>query len=77
MGRKHCGKGRKCWLPAFSPYAIFSKVFYLSVDKDKDCLINGQGNHQPLPTTFCFSQIIPLLKTLRYFTKTYWYTVGL
>ena len=20
MGRKHCGKRRKCWLPAFSPF---------------------------------------------------------
>ena len=29
MGRKHCGKRRKCWLPAFSPFpTIFSKGFF-------------------------------------------------
>ena len=28
-GRKHCGKRRKCWLPAFSPFStMFSKVFF-------------------------------------------------
>ena len=31
MVRKHCGKRRKCWLPAFSPFpAMFSKGFYFS-----------------------------------------------
>ena len=26
--RKYCGKRRKCWLPAFSPFpTMFSKVF--------------------------------------------------
>ena len=29
MGRKHCGKRRKCWLPAFSPFpTMFSKAFF-------------------------------------------------
>ena len=28
-GRKHCGKRRKCWLPAFSPFpTMFSKGFF-------------------------------------------------
>ena len=28
-GRKHCGKRRKCWLPAFSPFStMFSKGFF-------------------------------------------------
>ena len=28
LGRKHCGKRRKCWLPAFSPFpTMFSIVF--------------------------------------------------
>ena len=32
MGRKHCGKKRKCWLPAFSPFsAMFSKGFSFSI----------------------------------------------
>ena len=27
--RKHCGKRRKCWLPAFSPFpTMFSKAFF-------------------------------------------------
>ena len=27
--RKHCGKKRKCWLPAFSPFpTMFSKAFF-------------------------------------------------
>ena len=30
MGRKHCRKGRNCWLPAFSPFSTkFSKGFFL------------------------------------------------
>ena len=29
LGRKHCGKGRKCWLPAFSPFpTMFSKGIF-------------------------------------------------
>ena len=28
--RKQCGKRRKCWLPAFSPFpTMFSKVFLI------------------------------------------------
>ena len=31
-GRKHCGKMRKCWLPAFSPFPMmFSKCLSLSL----------------------------------------------
>ena len=33
-GRKHCGKRRKCWLPAFSPFpTMFSKGVLNSVVK--------------------------------------------
>ena len=29
-GRKHCGKRRKCWLPAFSPFpTMFLKGFFI------------------------------------------------
>ena len=29
MSDKHCGKRRKCWLPAFSPLpTMFSKAFF-------------------------------------------------
>ena len=32
--RKHCGNGRKCWLPAFSAFhTVFSKAFFLRVTK--------------------------------------------
>ena len=39
--RKHCGKKRKCWLPAFSSFSpVFSKAFYLGHLKLPLC---GQG----------------------------------
>ena len=38
MRRKHCGKRRKYWLPAFSPFAtIFSKAFFSRGFKSQDC----------------------------------------
>ena len=38
-GRKHCGKRRKCWSPAFSPFpTMFSKDFYYKVVKSRDCV---------------------------------------
>ena len=38
-GKKHYGKRRKCWLPAFSPFpTMFSKAFFLSVIKTRDSL---------------------------------------
>ena len=43
MGRKHYGKRRKCWLPAFSPFPTrFSKGFFFRVDKSRDCVTKGQ-----------------------------------
>ena len=37
--RKHCGKRRKCWLPAFSPSpSIFSKAFFSRGIKSWDCV---------------------------------------
>ena len=39
-GRKHCGKRRKYWSPAFSPFpTMFSKVFFLRAVKSPDCVI--------------------------------------
>ena len=39
-GRKHSGKRRKCWLPAFSPFpTMFSKDFFFRVVKSQDCLV--------------------------------------
>ena len=39
-GRKHCGKRRKCWLPAFSPYlTMFSKGLFLRIVKSYDCVV--------------------------------------
>ena len=38
--RKHCGKWRKCWLPAFSPFpTIFPKCLFLKVVKSQDCMV--------------------------------------
>ena len=42
MGRKHCGKRRKCWSPAFSPFpAMFSKGFFCRVVKSRDCVVKS------------------------------------
>ena len=39
MGRKHRGKRRKCWLPAFSPFSTFSKGFFFRVVKSPNCVV--------------------------------------
>ena len=41
-GRKQCGKRRKCWLPAFSPFpTMFSKGFFLRAVKCCDCVVKS------------------------------------
>ena len=41
MDIKHCGKRRKCWLPAFSPFpTMFSKGFLYRVVKSRDIVVN-------------------------------------
>ena len=38
--KKHCGKRRKCWLPAFSPFpTMLSKDFFLKVIKSRNCVV--------------------------------------
>ena len=40
--KKHCGKRRKCWLSAFSPFpTMFSKGFFPRVVKSRDCVVNS------------------------------------
>ena len=40
--RKHFGKKRKCWLPAFSPFpTMFSKAFFSRGVKSWDCVVMG------------------------------------
>ena len=42
MGRKYCGKRRKCWLSAFSPFpTMISKGFFPRVFNSQDCVVNG------------------------------------
>ena len=44
LGRveKHCGKRRKCWSPAFSPFpTMFSKGFLYRVVKSRDCVVKS------------------------------------
>ena len=37
--KKHCGKRRKCWLPAFSHFpTMFSKGSFSRVFKSRDCV---------------------------------------
>ena len=41
-GRQHCGKSRKCWLPAFSAFATqYSKGFFLIVIKTLHNVVKG------------------------------------
>ena len=41
-GRKHVGKRRKCWSPAFSPFpTMFSKGFFPRVVKSRDCVVKS------------------------------------
>ena len=43
-GGKHCGKRRKCWLPAFSPFPTkFSKAFSFKAVKSWDCVVKGNS----------------------------------
>ena len=38
--RKHYGKRRKCWLPAFSPFpTMFSKDYFFRVVKSRNCVV--------------------------------------
>ena len=40
MGRKHCGKRRKCWSPAFSLFpTMFSKNLFPGVVKSWDFVV--------------------------------------
>ena len=40
--RKHCGKRRKCWLPAFSPFStMFSKAFFSRGVRSRDCMVKS------------------------------------
>ena len=42
MDRKHCRKGRKCWLPAFSPFpTMISKAFFSRFAKTRDCVVKS------------------------------------
>ena len=55
-GRKHCGRSRKCWLPAFSPVpAIFSKGLYLTVVKSQDCVVKVHGEGVGIVTSACLN----------------------
>ena len=58
MGRKQFGKGRKCWLTAFSPFpTMFSKGLSLRVVKSRDCVRKSQTSN----TEFVFQRSQMLL----------------
>ena len=52
LGRKHCGKRRKCWLPAFSPFPhnVFKNLF----PQGRQNSIRGKGLTS---FTICFQEI--------------------
>ena len=50
-GRKHYGKRRKCWPPAFSPFPImFLKGLFVRVGISWDCVVNGKARCNVFPT---------------------------
>ena len=75
MGRKHCGKSRKCWLPASSPFpTMLSKAFFISWSLEVGIVRNRQIEHtlpnspvlNPFPNKPWFLRVCSpsLLKTL-------------
>ena len=43
MGRKHCGKRRECWFPAFSPFpTMFSKGLLVRIFLSRDCVVESK-----------------------------------
>ena len=57
-GRKHCGKRRKCWFPAFSPFpAMFSKGFYPWGTKSRECAVKSCSSTK-LTLTHCMPRIV-------------------
>ena len=53
--RKHCGKKRKCWLPAYSPFpTTFSTGFSVEVVKSRDCVVelNNNSSHSSAFNSF-------------------------
>ena len=58
--RKHCGKRRKCWLPAFSTFhTVFSKAFFFSVVKSRDC-VGKISSNKPSSQLYSFVHIFSL-----------------
>ena len=54
-GGKHCGKRRKCWLPAFSPFlTMFSNALFFSQGMEKSGLcgtdLNDNGRYSLIET---------------------------
>ena len=63
MAKKHCGKRRKCWLPAFSPFpTMFSVGLFFRVIKSRvKC---GKGlSHLQLLSNLTFQNFCNLIKT--------------
>ena len=46
--RKHCGKRRKCWLLAFSPFSphCFLKPFFCRIVKSRNYLVKSSGERE-------------------------------
>ena len=43
MGRKHCGKRRECWFPAFSSFpTMFSKGLLVRIFLSRDCVVESK-----------------------------------
>ena len=65
MGRKHCRKRRKCWLPAFSPFpTMFSKAAFhrgpTQVAQWRACPAHDHVVVSLIPGELSFRDISPL-----------------
>ena len=66
--RKHHGKWRKCWLPAFSHFPIlFSKGSFFRVIKSQDCVVKSQLFPKQVllrvyRTNLCYKQFLLFLQ---------------
>ena len=66
-GRKHCGKRRKCWSPAFCPFpTMFSKGYFFRVVISLDCMVKSLKDRGYLEksTNFWSQAVFPYPTTI-------------
>ena len=72
--RKHCGKRRKCWLPAFSSFpTMFPNGFFFRVVKSEDfhLIISSFANSFNSDTTEIFYELKDFRDHMAYFKNSF------